>query len=282
MRGSILAPGGKTILVLQTTAKDGEISRIVPFLDTGAGVTLNRGDIHYVITEFGIAYIHGKNIRERAMDIIAIAHPKFRPWLIEEAKKLNLIYKDQAFIPGKSGEYPEYLEAYRTTKKGLPILLRPVRINDETLIKDLFYSLSDRSLERRFMSMRRDIPHKMRQEYVVIDYSMEMIILATTDQNGTETAIGMGQYIINKNTHTAEVAFTVREDFQNKGVGTELISYLTQLAKNEGLLGFTAEVLIENEPMLHVFEKMGFDMYKVIEGSSYSLVMNFGERHAKP
>ena len=82
MRGAILAPGGKTILVLQTTAKNGEVSRIVPFLDTGAGVTLNRGDIHYIVTEYGIAYIHGKNIRERAMDIISIAHPKFRPWLI--------------------------------------------------------------------------------------------------------------------------------------------------------------------------------------------------------
>ena len=162
MRGSVLAPGGKTILAMQTTANNGEISRIVPFLDTGSGVTLNRGDIHYIVTEFGD--------RNRAMDIIAIAQPKFRPWLIEEAKKLNLIYKDQAFIPGKCGEYPEHLETYRTTRKGFPILLRPVRINDESLIKDLFYSLSDQSLKRRFMSMRKDVPHKVRQEFVVIDY----------------------------------------------------------------------------------------------------------------
>ena len=98
--------------MVQSTARDGEVSRIVPFLDPGTGVTLNRGDINYVVTEYGIAYIHGKNIRERAMDLIAIAHPKFRPWLIEEAKRLNLIYKDQAFIPGKRGEYPEHLETY--------------------------------------------------------------------------------------------------------------------------------------------------------------------------
>ncbi len=81
-------------------------------------MTLTRGDIHYVVTEYGIAYLHGKNIRERAMELIAIAHPKFRPWLIEEAKKLNLIYRDQAFIPGKRGEYPEDLETYRTTEDG--------------------------------------------------------------------------------------------------------------------------------------------------------------------
>jgi acyl-CoA hydrolase len=114
MRGAVLSPEGKTILTLQSTAEDGKISRIVPSLDVGAGVSLMRGDVHYVITEWGIAYLHGKNIRERAMDLIAIAHPKFRPWLIEEAKRLDMIYRDQAFIPGKRGEYPENLETYRT------------------------------------------------------------------------------------------------------------------------------------------------------------------------
>ena len=119
MRGAILSQGGKTILAIQSTAENETVSRIVPFLKEGAGVTLSRGDIHYVVTEYGIAYLHGKNIRERAMDLIAIAHPKFRQWLIEEAKKRNLIYNDQAFIPGVQGEYPEELEAYKTTRTGL-------------------------------------------------------------------------------------------------------------------------------------------------------------------
>jgi acyl-CoA hydrolase len=74
MRGAVLSPGGKTILALPSTADDGSASRISPFLKEGAGVTLTRGDIHYVVTEYGIAYLHGKSIRERAMDLIAIAH----------------------------------------------------------------------------------------------------------------------------------------------------------------------------------------------------------------
>jgi acyl-CoA hydrolase/GNAT superfamily N-acetyltransferase len=282
MRGAVLAPGGKTILVLQTTARNGEISRIVPFLDTGAGVTLNRGDIHYIVTEYGIAYIHGKNIRERSMDIIAIAHPKFRPWLIKEAKKHNLIYKDQAFVPGKKGEYPEHLESYRTTKTGLDILIRPVRINDEGLIKDLFYSLSDQSLKRRFMSPRKDVPHRIRQEFVAIDFSQKMVILATIEKGGKEIVVGMGQYIIDTLTHTAEVAFTVKEDYHGQGIATEILKYLTILAKNEGLHGFTAEVLFENRPMMRVFEKVGFDMKRTIEGGSYSLVLNFAKDQNEP
>ncbi|MHA2248443.1 MAG: acetyl-CoA hydrolase/transferase family protein, partial [Candidatus Hodarchaeales archaeon] len=177
MRGAVLAKGGKTILTLQSTAENGAISRIVPFLSEGAGVTLNRGDIHYLVTEFGIAYLHGKNIRERVMQLISITHPKFRPWLIKEAKKANLIYKDQAFIPGKKGEYPEHLEVWRTTKKGHEVLLRAVKISDEPLLKDFFYDLSDQSLYRRFMSVRKHIPHSRLQDFCIIDFSNEMVIV---------------------------------------------------------------------------------------------------------
>ena len=278
MRGAILAPGGKTILTLQSTADEGKISRIVPFLAEGAGVTLNRGDIHYVVTEYGIAYLHGKNVRERAMELISIAHPKFRPWLIEEAQQLNLIYKDQAFITGEGGEYPEHLETYRTVKSGLTVFLRPVKISDEPLLKDLFYSLSDRSLYQRFISARKDMPHERLQEFVVIDYTKQMSILAVMQEGEKEIAIGLGQYIIDEETHTAEVAFAVRDGYQNKGIGAELLSYLSYLAKRSGLLGFTAEVLEENRPMLHLFEKMGFDIERRSAEGVYELKMRFREQ----
>jgi acyl-CoA hydrolase/ribosomal protein S18 acetylase RimI-like enzyme len=275
MRGAVLSPHGKTILAMQSTAEGGTLSRIVPFLKEGAGVTLHRGDVHYVVTEYGIAYLQGKNIRERAMELISISHPRFRPWLIEEAKKLNLIFRDQAFIPGAKGEYPEALETYRTTKTDTEILLRPVRISDEPLIKDFFYSLSDNSLYRRFISVRKDMPHERLQEFVAIDYSREMVILAVIQKEEKEVIIGIGQFGINQAIHTAEVGFAVRDDHQDKGIGTELLSYLTYLAKKQGLLGFYAEVLVENRPMLHLFEKMGFDIKKRREEGVYELEMMF-------
>jgi RimJ/RimL family protein N-acetyltransferase len=238
-------------------------------------VTLHRGDVHYVVTEYGIAYLRGKNVRERAMELIAIAHPTFRPWLIEEAKKLNLIYPDQAFIPGRRGEYPEHLETRRTTRPGLEILLRPVKISDEPPLKDFFYSLSDNSLYRRFISMRKDMPHERLQEFVIIDYTQQMVILAVIRQGEKEIVAGVGQYSIIEATHTAEVGFAVRDDNQNKGIGSELLSYLTYLAKRQGLLGFYAEVLVENRPMLHLFDKMGFDIKRRREEGVYELEMMF-------
>ena len=275
MRGALLAAKGKTILTLQSTAENETISRIVPFVSEGAGVTLTRGDIHYVVTEYGIAYLHGKNIRERAMELISIAHPKFRPWLIEEARGFNLIYKDQAFIPEKGGEYPEELEIYKTTKSGLELLLRPAKISDESLLKEFFYSLSDKSLYRRFISSRVDMPHERIQEYTAIDYTKEMVILAITKKDNKEDVLGLGQYSIFEKSLTAEVAFLVKDKWQNTGIGMELLSYLTYLAKKGGLSGFTAEVLRENTAMLHLFESMGFDIDKQSDSGMFELKMSF-------
>jgi acyl-CoA hydrolase/GNAT superfamily N-acetyltransferase len=260
MRGAVLAPNGKTILTIQSTAQNDSVSRIVPYLTEGSGVTMIRGDIHYVVTEYGIAYLHGKNVRERAMELIAIAHPKFQPWLIEEAKKLNIIYRDQAFVPGKRGEYPEWMETHRTTKTGRQIQLRPVKISDEPLVKDFFYSLSDQSLYRRFISQRKDMPHERLQEFVIIDYTQEVMILATVGKEEDEEVVGIGQYGIGHDFHSAEVAFAVRDKDQKNGIGTELLTYLIFLGKRSGLLAFDAEVLYENRPMLSVFEKAGFQM----------------------
>lgn len=92
IRGAAHSKGGKPIIALPSTAKDGEFSRIVPFLQQGAGVVTTRADVKYVVTEYGVAYLHGKNLQERTKALINIAHPKFRPDLIKEAKARNLLH----------------------------------------------------------------------------------------------------------------------------------------------------------------------------------------------
>ncbi|MFY9258241.1 MAG: GNAT family N-acetyltransferase [Dethiobacteria bacterium] len=272
IRGAAMAPGGKTILALQSTTRDGSTSRIVPLLQEGAGVTLTRGDIQYVVTEYGQAYLHGKNIRERAMSLIAIAHPKFRSWLIEEAKKLSLIYKDQAFIPGKKGEYPEHLETYRTTKSGLSIFLRPVKISDETMLKDFFYSLSDKSLYQRFLTIRRHMPHEeLQKQFVVIDYTKEMIILAVKKYLGHEVITGVAQYCINGSALSAEASIVVRDDFQKMGIGFELLSYLVYVAQKQGLHLFQANVMPGNHAVLRLIEKLNLETEKKWDGDTFCI-----------
>jgi GNAT superfamily N-acetyltransferase len=159
----------------------------------------------------------------------------------------------------------------------MEIFIRPVKISDEPLIKDLFYSLSDNSLYRRFISQRKDMPHERLQEFVIIDYTREISVVAIYREGEKEIVVGMGQYNTEPNTHTAEVAFVVRDDYQNRGIGSALLSYLTNLARKQALLGFSAEVLVENRPMLHLFEKMGFLIDRRVEEQTYELKMAFSE-----
>jgi RimJ/RimL family protein N-acetyltransferase len=120
------------------------------------------------------------------------------------------------------------------------------------------------------------MPHDRLQDFVIIDYTKQMVILAVVGEADGEKVVGMGQYAIEAAKHTAELAFMVVDEYQNKGIGWELVNYMTFLAKREGLLGFTAEVLAENRPMLHLLEKMGFDMERHNEGGVWELRMSFG------
>lgn len=264
IRGAAASPGGRSILALPSTRDGGSASRIVPRLGPGASATFHRCDVRYVVTEYGIADLRGKSVRDRAMSLIGISHPNFRSWLVEEAKRLSLVYQDQVYHPAL---YREDLEAWRTTRTGLSIFLRPVRISDEPLLKEFFYSLSDKSLYRRFASARKDMPHSRIQEFVTVDLSRDVVILGLVFRDGREHLIGFAQYSRNERDRLAELAVVVRDDYQRQGVGTLLHSYMTDLARKSGIAGFTAEVLEDNLPALRLIEKMGFEAVEAEGGA---------------
>jgi acyl-CoA hydrolase/GNAT superfamily N-acetyltransferase len=278
LTGSSLSPNGKTIMVMESTAARGTMSRIVPLLKGGAGVSVGRGDVQYVVTEHGIAYLEGKSVRERAMSLIAVAHPRFRPWLVEEAKNEHLIYRDQAFIAGENGLYPEDLESCRITKSGLGILLRPVRFTDEPLLKDFFYSLSEETLYHRFFSRRTDMPHEFLQRFVVIDYREKMAVAAVMEHGAREEMVGLGQCLLDEEGYAAELFLVVRDDLQNKGIGREMLCYLIHLARRRGLKGLTAQVLVDNKSMMHLFrslEKREYGLRVRMEAGVFYLTLEF-------
>jgi acyl-CoA hydrolase len=103
MRGASRAKGGKPVIALPSTCKQDTVSRIVPMLDAGAGVVTTRADVHYVVTEYGVAYLHGKNLRQRAEALIAIAHPQFRDSLYEFAVKAHYLEKRPSAVSFQLG-----------------------------------------------------------------------------------------------------------------------------------------------------------------------------------
>jgi GNAT superfamily N-acetyltransferase len=119
------------------------------------------------------------------------------------------------------------------------------------------------------------MPHERLQDFVVIDYTKELVLVVLIGDQDNQFIAAVGQYGIDEATHSAEVAFAVRDDQQNTGIGFALLQYLTYLAKRQGLLGFTADVLVDNKPMLHVFEKGGFDIKRTSDSGVYDLILKF-------
>ena len=275
VRGSALSKRGKSIMVLPSTTDDGKLSRIVPYLSPGSGVVVTRGDIHYVVTEYGIAYVHGKSIRDRAMALIDIAHPDFREELLEAAKKQGYIYKDQT-LPVVL--YPKEYETYWTDKKGTQIFFRPVKATDERAIQDEIYALPEQDVYTRFFHSLKSFPHKVAMPMAAIDYNDKMAIAAVTgkeEPESREQIVAVGRYIRDPHSNFAEVAFTTHQDWQNRGIGTFLLQYLVRIAKEKNIKGFTADVLARNTPMMKVFSKTGHPLKAHLESGVYELEIPF-------
>jgi acyl-CoA hydrolase/GNAT superfamily N-acetyltransferase len=271
IRGAARSRGGKAIIAMPSTARDGRISRIVPRLTEGAGVVTTRGDVHYVVTEYGVAYLHGKSIRQRVLDLIHIAHPKFRKELIQAAKAQNYIYEDQIELAWEQVTYPEELERYDTLRDGTEIFFRPIKPTDEPALSEMLYSLSEKTVRTRYMTHTMAFPHKDIQRVTNIDYRQDIAIVGVVPRVSGEEIVAIAQYFLDPRTQSAEVAFLVQDEWQRKGMGTFLLDYVTQIAKQRGVKKFWAKVLPSNEPMLTIFHNSGYKINTEFDGDAYGI-----------
>ncbi len=275
IRGAARSRGGKPVIAAPSTAQDGTVSRIVSHLSEGAGVVTTRGDVHYVVTEYGTAYLHGKNIRERALALIHIAHPDFRKQLLDEAKLRKYAFVDQ--LP-PLGVYPAELEKRVSLRDGTEVLLRPIKPTDERMEQELFYSLSDRSVYLRFFSSMGAMPHERVQYYTTIDYEDQMAIVAILEEGREEKMIGVGRYIRDKDSDMAELALLVHDEWQGKGLGTLLHEYLAQIAQSRNIGGFRGEILEQNKRAVHVFTKLGGQAKTTFDHGVYTVTYRFEDQ----
>jgi acyl-CoA hydrolase/GNAT superfamily N-acetyltransferase len=277
MHGASSANGGKTIIVLPSTSPDGRKSRIVSHLTNGAGVISPRSTVHYIVTEFGVAYLHGKTIRERALALINIAHPRFREQLLAEAKSIHYVYDDQILPPIYEPLYPGQWETYQVFPPNETLFFRPIKPTDERALQEFFYTLPFEDVYYRFLSAMRAFPHRNIQAMCNIDYEHVMGIVAVTGEIGSEKFIGMGRYILDQKSNLAEVDFAVASDWQRRGIGSFLLHYLCEIAKTKGISGFMAFVLASNRAMLSVFNNVGYAVHSVMDEGIYEITFRFDE-----
>ncbi len=274
-RGAAMSNGGKAIIALPSTAKDGKVSRIVAHLSKGAGVVTTRGDVHYVVTEFGSAYLHGKSIQERTLALISIAHPDFREKLLKEAIVANYLHRRMIELGGRIHVGPSDLRATYILNDGTLINFRPIHPTDPDRVKDLFYALSEESVYLRFMSRMKRLQHKQIHDLVFIDHRTEVVIVGTLEEAHGEEIIAMGGYYLDPKTNRAEVAFLVHDSWQKHGIGSFLFQHLTNIARSYGIAGFTAETFPQNRAMQHVFNRCGLKLTSSIEDGVYVYQMDF-------
>ncbi|MEW6500069.1 MAG: GNAT family N-acetyltransferase [Thermodesulfobacteriota bacterium] len=274
-RGAARSIGGKPIIAMESTARNGTVSRIVTRLTPGAGVVTTRGEAHYVVTEYGVAYLHGKSVQERAMALISIAHPRFRDQLFREAIEARYLKHELADLEGRFLMASQEMNTTMLLDDGTQISFRPVHPTDEPRMRDILYALSQETLYYRFMTRSPRFAHKQIQDFVYIDHRKDVAIVGTVPEAHGEDIIAVGRYYLDEKTNRAEVAFIIRDEWQNRGIGSFLFRHLVTIAKRNGISGFTAEVLRDNRRMQAIFNHSGFRMKSRRVEDVYSFEIDF-------
>ncbi|MFH0917382.1 MAG: GNAT family N-acetyltransferase [bacterium] len=274
-RGAARSDGGRPIIALPSTARDGKVSRIVATLTPGAGVVTTRGSTYYVVTEHGVAYLHGKSVQERAMALISIAHPDFREELLAKAIEYKYVRPEMVDAEGKIFIGPKELHTTMLLDDGTLVRFRPIHPTDEVATRDLFYALSQETVYYRYMSHMKRIPRKQLQNFVYIDHRNEVAIVGTLPEAFGEDIIAVGRYYLDAKSNRAEVAFLVRDDWQDRGIGSFILKHLVNIAKRNGIAGFTAEVLRDNKSMQAVFNHSGLMVRSKLSDGVYHFEMDF-------
>ncbi len=283
LRGSAMSKGGFSIVALPSTAQNGAVSRIVSHLSEGAGVATTRGDVNFVITEYGIAELQGKSIYQRVMELAQIAHPKFREQLIDVAKKRHYIFADQ--LP-PSTEDLLFLEAYKSAlklKNGKTAEFRPLLPSDEIAYRNFFYSLQEKTIYMRFFYRMRCFSHEVIQKHwASVDYHKSMSIIGLVQKGGHKEIIAIGTYAFDQD-QQAEIAVVVREDYQGMGIASYLLAILEKIAKENQYTQFSAKVLRENAAMIQVFKKR-YPNLKIStqNGSEVLILMELADSNNNP
>jgi len=241
-------------------------------------VVLSRADVRFVVTEYGIADLFAKSIRERVIALAEIAHPDFRNDILKAAKERKYVFPYQKDLPTRASRYPKEYTVHKAVADGTRLLFRPIKPTDNKLLRDMCYSLSEQSIAFRFFTPVKAFPHKFIQDFTNIDYSKDMAIGALIQDTGGEQIVGVGHYYLNQAANRAEVSFLVRDDWQAKGIGTYLLEIITEIAKKRGIAGFEASVLAKNNAMLSVFYNSGYKISTKKEDEMYVISYDLKER----
>jgi acetyltransferase len=203
------------------------------------------------------------------IDFPQIKEIDMNPVLIDEKEALILdariaIDKERVFRKIEPHEhmvispYPKKYELLWTLRNGQQVLLRPIKPEDEPMWLEMFQNFSEESIRYRFFQMLKDTPHEIRVRYCNIDYDREIAIVAEATTGGKRNLLGVTRLSIEPDAKSGELAFIVGDEWQNLGLGTKIVDYTLEIAKEMGVENVYSIMLTDNYRAISLTKKMGF------------------------
>ncbi|HSO21151.1 MAG TPA: GNAT family N-acetyltransferase, partial [Desulfosarcina sp.] len=275
VRGAKRSRGGKSILMLYSTSRNNQRSNVVPVLN-GPSVVVPRGDVHYVVTEYGAVNLFGKSLQERVLALIGIAHPDHRERLFDAAKEAKLIGSERRLGEAIRGIYPIQLEEV-VVRDGEEITIRPSKPVDERRIQEHYYSLDRQDVQLRFFHDKISFDRSDVETRSQIDYIKDLTLVAVVGEFGFGKVVGVGEYLLLVDSNIAEVAFSISKEYQGKGLGKLFIRKLARAARDNGISGLVAYTAPQNKAMIALFKTLPYKVKTSFDGDSLMLKCRFDE-----
>ena len=269
-KGAEASKDGNTIIGLPSRDEDGK-SNILVTIKNFANILRLRESVHVIATEFGVAMLKWRTLRERAQAIIEIAHPDDREALVKKAREMKILYPNQIYVTRSAHLYPAHVSYTKTFKGHKTVRFRAMKPSDEEGMRRFFYRCSRETVFYRFFYSIKTMSHDKMQEYVNVDYAKEFSLVGFGGKKGEGKIIAEARLVSSDEGDLGEVAFLVDEEYQGVGIGSYLMDLLIVEARNRGLKTLSAQVLSENQPMIKVFEKTGLPLQSRLESGVYQV-----------
>lgn len=276
MEGAARSKNGFNVLALRSTSPDGLQSNIIP-VSTGRGATFPQARVEYVVTEYGLVNLFGLSIRERAISLISVAHPKFRGRLLEEAKRFSYVGEDKIIPPEAGGVYPSQYEFTHTLQDGTEVFFRPVRPGDARRLQRLFYSLDAEAVRLRYHGSKKNLSYNEAHRLATVDYSRDMAIVGLVGPRANPMVCGEGRYTFDPSNRMGEFDIVVHKDYRGKGIALILANYLNRIAYASGLAGMYAVVIQQNSATKSLLDKGWPTATKTFDSGTTIFTVKFPE-----
>jgi acyl-CoA hydrolase/RimJ/RimL family protein N-acetyltransferase len=275
-RAALRSHHGTPVICLSSRTPGGQPAVVID-LGPDEPVALARPLVRWVVTEYGTAYLFGKSIAERALALIAIAHPDDRAVLLEAAHERGIVRTGQALRSRTA--YPVEEERELALRDGRSVLLRPTRAIDRPALQELFHRMPEQDVQTRFFQKLSSLTDDAADHLCNVDYQDEMAFAAVVGRAEHERIVATSSYYVDPRERLAEVAYMVEPGWQGSGLATALHARTVEYARSHGVRGFTADVLMGNLAMMKVFRRGdGYDLQRELEDGVYDVRMLFTDR----